>query len=123
MSPSDLEKLNNRIDRAKPRGEDDWGSHRQITAENVAFRFAENRGMDVTSFETSKEGTDVMLERLARMAVKSHHCKRCFWVGDEADAADSEQRVVIKGRAQTLHGKMCPNCSSPIDPTFPKVSA
>lgn len=107
--------------KALPLNDDEHGSARQIKAENAAFTFAESCGIDVSSFETSREGTEGMLERLKLMTTKTHHCSRCFWVGDLGEAADSAQRMPAARGPKTVFGKMCPKCTSPIDPTMPET--
>ncbi len=49
---------------AVPECDDEWGSDRQIEAENKAFNMAQEYGVDTTSFETTKESS---LERLIRL--------------------------------------------------------
>lgn len=53
---------------ARPTSDDDWGSERQIGAENVLWTVAGVIGVELEDFETSKMTTDEMIDEALRRA-------------------------------------------------------
>lgn len=57
---------------AKPVSDDDWGTERQIAAENLFFEKVQAFGIDTQQWETSKSGSEGMIDEALQQATTKH---------------------------------------------------